>query len=389
MAKSFPFCHSLVFIGLASDFMQFPPLPKALDLWLPAWLRQSRELSPLGSRHLLIAVCDHFEPFHKGASHAEALRRVGWWRDSWPAMANAFQDSDGAPPKHTFFYPVEQYDAEVVSRLAEVCLSTGSEVEMHLHHDNDTAENLRATLLQARERLAGHRLLSRDEAGEIRYGFIHGNWALDNSHPHGRDCGVSGELAILRETGCYADFTLPSAPHRTQTRAINCLYYARSSPRPKSHDDGRRVRADRDPVQPAPDELLIVQGPLGLNWENLKWGFLPRIENSDLTGANPPTAHRLELWMNCRIAVAGRPNWLFIKLHTHGAQPANTRMLLGEPMRAFHRHLARFAEDDPSMRYHYVTAREMVNILHAAESGHSGDPHRFRDFRYRPVAAAG
>ena len=67
-----------------------------------------------------------------------------------------------------------------------------------------------------------HGLLSRDRyTGEVGYGFIHGNWALDNSRPDGRMCGVDNELDVLRETGCYADFTLPSAPSPTQTRKIN------------------------------------------------------------------------------------------------------------------------------------------------------------------------
>jgi len=30
----------------------------------------------------------------------------------------------------------------------------------------------------------------------------------------------------------------------------------------------------------------------------------------------------------------------------------------------------------------FVTARELVNILHAAEVGHSGNPGDFRDFCY-------
>ena len=44
---------------------------------------------------------------------------------------------------------------------------------------------------------------------------------------------------MLRVAGCYADFTLPSAPSETQTRKINSLYYAVDDPAaPKSHDTG-------------------------------------------------------------------------------------------------------------------------------------------------------
>ena len=361
---------------------------KALDLWLPAWLRRDKTGEhPLGVRHVMIAVCDHFEPLH-GVGKSEALARVETWKQGFARLADEFRDADGEPPRHTFFHPIEQYDADLVGGIAGLCHASGSEREIHLHHENDTAENLSRTLEQGVERLAGHGLLSRDATGTLRYGFIHGNWALDNSHPKGRHCGVRNELRVLRETGCYADFTLPSAPDRTQTRTINRLYYARGTDRPKSHDRGRRVRAARNPHPVGEDELLIVQGPLALNWQRKKFGLFPRIENGDLTAANPPTRDRLRLWLDCRIAVEGRPNWLFIKLHTHGAKPENTRMLLGEPMRAFHRALEEIAAADHTIRFHYVSARELVNILHAAEAGHSGEPGPFRNYRYRRSGAA-
>lgn len=357
-----------------------------MDLWLPAWFRRSDAgLSPLGARHLLLCVCDHFEPFGHGATPAQALERIDLWLEKLLSFAE-FRDERGETPRHTFFYPAERYEVEVVSRLAALCHATGNETELLLHHEGDTAAKLRETLLLGKERLSTHGLLSRDEAGEIRYGFVHGSGALDNSHPHGRHCGVSNELGILAETGCYADFTMPSAPHRTQTRIINSLYYARCTPAAKSHDSGHRVRAAREPSRRGSGDLLMVQGPLAPDWQRRKWGLFPRVENGGLTATNPPTAERLQLWLDCRIAVQGRPNWLFVKLHTHGASQENARMLLGEPMRAFHRLLAQMASQDPTFHFHYVSAREMVNILHAAEAGHSGDPGNFRDFRYRRLS---
>ena len=89
--------------------------------------------------------------------------------------------------------------------------------------------------------------------------------------------------------------------------------------------------------------------------------------------------------MDLNIHVQGRPDWLFIKLHTHGAAPSNTGMFLGEPMQQFHRELARLAGETEGFHYHYVSARETVNILHAAEDGHSGDPGQFRDYRYHSL----
>ena len=164
---------------------------KALDIWLPAWIRRGTpQQLPLGIRHVILSVCDHFEPFH-GVGQREAVARVETWRRQYASLTREFTDADGAPPKHTFFYPIEQYDPDVLAPLADLCHTNGSECEVHLHHDNDTPENLRSAIELGKERFAGHGLLSRDPEGAIRYGFVHGNWALDNSHPHGRHCGVT------------------------------------------------------------------------------------------------------------------------------------------------------------------------------------------------------
>ena len=358
-------------------------MPKALQNWLPAYILRRRTAPPPGTRHVIIAVCDHYEPFHD-ADKATAIQRVTHWQTKHTEICRTFRDSDCIAPRHTFFYPVEQWDTDVCGRIADLCHGTGGEAEIHLHHDNDTPENLRTTLLEGKERLASLGLLSRDGTGEVRYGFIHGNWALDHSHPDGKGCGVPEELPILRQTGCYADLTLPSAPSPCQVRTINSLYYAREDGKPRSHERGERVRAGK-PREQRDDELLCVQGPLCLNWKRRKFGIVPRIENSDLTGINPPTAQRLALWEKMHIHVEGRPDWLFVKLHTHGAIERNSATLLGEKMHAFHRHLAQRASADEDFRYHYVSARELVNILHAAEDGKQGNPGHFRDYRYKLI----
>ncbi|MCX8089768.1 MAG: hypothetical protein N3I86_02375 [Verrucomicrobiae bacterium] len=356
---------------------------KALDLWLPAYLSRPRRPLPDGTLDLLFAVCDHFEPRHD-ADPATARERVRRWQQIWPALIAPFRDADGVPPRHTFFYPIEQYDPELLSPLTELCSATGAEVEVHLHHDQDSATGLRARLERGKADLARHGLLSRDAHGNPRFGFIHGNWALDHSHPQGRHCGVPEELDVLLATGCYADFTMPSAPDPTQTRTINSLYYATENGLPKSHDSGCPARVRNRNADPPPNGLLCVQGPLALNWQRRKFGLLPRIENGALTGANPPRPDRMRLWVRLHIHVAGQPNWLFIKLHTHGGVPRNMLTLLGEPMCRFWEHALTHYNDGRRFRLHFVTAREMVNILHAAEDGHTGNPGHFRNYRFEP-----
>jgi hypothetical protein len=361
---------------------------RALDRWLPSYVLRDRR-RPCGRPvHVFLAVCDHFEPFHD-TDREGALRALADWQAQWPELVAAFRDSSGRGPRHTFFYPVEQYDADVMDRLGQLCARTGSEVEVHLHHGDDTAASLTRQLEAGLGQLASHGLLSRAADGRPRYGFIHGNWALDHSHPQGRHCGVADELAVLRRTGCYADFTLPSAPDPAQTRTINSLYYAREDGQPRSHERGQAVEAGVTAGLAESDEhLLLVQGPLGLNWRRRKWGLLPRLENADLTGANPPTLARFQLWRELCPTVAGGPPWIFVKLHTHGGIPRNYRSLLGAAAQRFHSDLASAAAADPGLRYHYVTAREMVNLIHAAEAGRGGDPADWLDWRLPPPPGA-
>ena len=72
--------------------------------------------------------------------------------------------------------------------------------------------------------------------------------------------------------------------------------------------------------------------------------------------------------------VPSRPDWFFVKLHSHGAweAPGNIDALLGQPMVRFHEALAKRARANPRFHFHYVTAREMYNLAKAAEAGWTG-----------------
>jgi len=184
-------------------------------------------------------------------------------------------------------------------------------------------------------------------------------------------------LILLRELGCYADFTLPSAPSDTQTRKINSIYYARDNPhQPKSHDWGVDIGRGQPPAR----SLMLIQGPLVLNWRSRKSGLMPRVENGCLQRGQAPTMRRLDLWINARIQVPSRPDWYFIKLHTHGAPEHNQQVLLGTPMLQFHKSLEERAARDKRFHYHYVTAREMYNLARAAEAGWKSSVAEARDY---------
>jgi hypothetical protein len=354
---------------------------KGLDRWLASYARESRKRRPVGRGedvHVLLCVADHYEPKWGGPSPETADARVESWVTNYPRLFGRFRDADGRPPRHTFFFPIDEYEPRHVDAIAGLCRQGYGEVEVHLHHDNDTPENLRRTLTEFKQIFSErHGLLGRRRTGELAYAFVHGNWALDNSRPDGCRCGVNNELDVLRETGCYADFTLPSAPSPTQTAKINSIYYAVDDPqRPKSHDTG--VDVGRGPA-PA-NGLMLIQGPLLLNWRSRRLGLLPRIENACLQHNQPPTMERLDLWLKARVQVPKRPDWFFVKLHTHGAPEANQGVVLGDPMVQFHEGLARRAGDDPHFHFHYVTAREMYNLARAAEAGWGGSVADARDW---------
>jgi len=320
--------------------------------------------------HVFIAVCDHYEPDNARPARHVADARIQRWCRQYPELFHSFEDNRGRPPQHSFFYPQDEYFVPAyLDQLQELCAAGFGDVEIHLHHDNDSEEGLQEKLESFRDTLHNrHGLLRRDpRTGRLTYGFIHGNWALCNSRADGRWCGVNDELTILRKTGCFADFTMPAAPEATQTRIVNSLYYAASDARsPGSHNRGTWAALG---FRPPPKHLLMVQGPLMLDWQDRTRVVMPRIENADLLHHRPPGWHRFQHWLRCGIHVAGRPDWCFVKLHTHGCKDGNIDMLLGEQMQHFHHELANRAAARNNFHYYYVTAWEMAQLVHQAEAG--------------------
>ncbi len=358
-----------------------------MQIWLPAYLRRRKRPAVAGPTHVMFCFVDHFEPMHGRPALDVQRARVDRWCREYRALATRHRDADGRPPQHVFFYPEEEYLEEHLAKLERLCRDGYGEIEVHIHHDDDTEANFRDTITRFKTLLhERHGALSRHPGtGELMFGFIHGNWCLDNSSPDGSWCGLDNELVLLRELGCYADFTMPSAPSPTQTRIINSIYYATDDPaRPKSHDHGTPVRAGA----PAEGDLLLVQGPVGLNWRDRRHGFVPRVENADIRSNYPPTPARVDGWIDAGIHVEGRPEWVFVKIHTHGAPEKDAEVVLGPAVDAMHTRLEEAYNDGERYVLHYVSSREMFNIIKAAEAGHGGNPNDYRDFVLPPPAAS-
>jgi hypothetical protein len=97
--------------------------------------------------------------------------------------------------------------------------------------------------------------------------------------------------------------------------------------------------------------------------------------------------YRFGLWKGARITVKGRPDWLFIKLQCHGMDPRDREVMLGATAQHFLRELIEGARQR-SETLHFVSVREMVNIILAACDGREGNPGDYRDYRLKRFRAA-
>src|SRR5262249_18479028 len=94
---------------------------------------------------------------------------------------------------------------------------------------------------------------------------------------------------------------------------------------------------------------------------------------------DPVTPARVKRWVEAGVSVLGRPEWIFVKVHTHGAPEAQAESLLGESGRVLHETLASTYNDGERWVLHYATAREMYNIAMAGMEGRTGSPNDYRD----------
>lgn len=339
-------------------------LPRHAEIWLPAYLKQrARHLSRTKPKRLWVAITDHYEPLGGRVSMETALKRVARWQEAWPRIAAAApRDASGKSPCYSFFYPQEEYRPELLEPLAEMTRQGIGDVEVHIHHHRETREGFLQKIGDFCRCLRDDHGLLHNHNGRTVFGFIHGNWALDNSRPDGLDCGLTGEIALLRDLGCYADFTMPSLPSPTQGHVINQIYWATQTSNPKSFDNGVEATVGGG----AQGDLLLITGPVGLRFGGR---IVPRVEMGEIAANDLPTKQRAELWLDRAPRVGDDA---FIKLYTHGAREDNADALLGTANRAdgasglaqMFRWLHEIAQQH-AIELHWASAYEMFRAVEA------------------------
>jgi hypothetical protein len=346
--------------------------------WLADYLQHHRSFDrarfgPDQEIDIMVLVVDHFEPGDRDGPVA-AAESVSDWCANYREIAANHRDADGRMPQHTWFYRAEYPNYECIRVLSEYCYHGCGEIEFHLHHGFDThasfCDKLAAGVAFFNQVGA---MLSLEPVPKKRFGYIAGNWALDNGVGDDTKSGCNTELRALRDAGCYADFTFPALGSKAQPQTINSIYYATDTPGPKSYNTGRDVAVGAEPV----GDLMLIQGPLSLVWSK------GCIDDGAIESYRPPSPSRLHTWLKANVHVQGRPNWIFVKLHCHGMQSKDVWQ-----GRALNETIAAMCKEwnTHPFRLHFVTAREAYNIVKAAELGKDGDPNEYRDFIIPPPA---
>ena len=351
---------------------------RVLTQWLTRYL-----YGRLGTRskpvHIIFCMIDAYEPGTGNVSADVEKERVQLLLSRYPELARRHLDSSGNVPKRTWFFPPHYHRHGTLQSLASLCAGGYGEIELHLHHGKtrpDQSDNLERTIRKTVEEYARFGIFGKEE-GQTRYGFVHGDWALDNSR-NGQYCGVNDEMQILRRTGCYADFTFPSR-NESMPMKINSIYYAKDNPqKPKSHNRGKCVKRLAAPS----GDLMIVQGPIHPYLLEGKLSRL-RVIGDEICGAPVVDQQRVDWWVRTGIHVTGKRDWVIIKTHTHGAEAGDA--VLGGEMDDIFTYLEATYKDESDFILHYVTARELYNIIKAVEAGEPGnDPEAYRNYRIQP-----
>jgi hypothetical protein len=344
------------------------------NLWFAGYRQWASERIPAAERrkpiHVMVMMADHFEPLY----FEERVRR---WEVGYPAFADRHRDHEGRVMQHTWFFPGDQVNHLFLQTLAGLVGRGYGEVELHYHHGFDTYSSFERRLNTAIAAFQEHGFLKTVD-GQTRYGFVHGNFGLDNSSGDVM-CGVNEEIRLLLSTGCYADFTFPSIREPAQPSAVNKIYEAVDDPGPKSYDKVYPVTGVA-----SPDRLMIFEGPLIAFFSPRT---LYRVEVANIN-ATPTTADRVDMWIDAGVHVAQQPDWIFVKMWTHGVQSdEDIAANLGVGMDAAMFYLEAKYNDGVNYVLHYVTAREAYNVARAAAAGRTGNPAQYYDYDVKPYLA--
>ena len=349
----------------ATFYLSFKIVQYKTYIWLPDYFfrAQTNDLDNIKNGHVMFMIADHHEP---GRGEKGAIKSKTWLKGYKKTVEGITDDYENLV-QYTWFYPYDHHNSQVVLNLNEMVFAGFGEVEFHWHHGPDTNETFPPKLAKAVEWFNSHgAMLPVGHNPKPQFGFVHGNWALDNSDGNANHCGVNQELDILQKHGCYADFTFGSFSTAAQPSKVNSIYYVKDTPLPKSYNTGVVSQ-----VGVVNNDFMIFEGPMSLDWHDLIF------DCAAIESTSQPKPHRIKLWLKHAPVVKGRPEWLFVKVYTHGVQSQDA--IISPQFKEMLIELKRYCKGK-NINLHFVTAREAFNIVKAAEAGFSGNPEQYRDY---------
>lgn len=352
-------------------------------------------------RHVMFCFVDHWEPSWSGHGSVQA------WVEDYLALAQNHADADGRHPMHTYHLLWNKSWAQETSTNAQGCLRALNEVtykgcgevELHVHMgvpdertrtEQEAIDEFMYLTNRARDVFPRYgAMITSEPSPQVTFNFIHGMWALDNSRldtwtnpndPHRAWCGVNEEIRLLAEQGCYADFTFPAwGPMEPNVK--DSIFYVQDDPEPASYQNPNNIRMVAVGSQPY-GQLMIIEGPSC----NVNIGTCAGVYD------DPATLGRMNEWVAHNVHVVGQDDWVFVKVYTHGCAGHDQdydswwETFFGQTMEDFYTAIEAVYDDGVNWKLHYVSAREMYNIIKAAEAGMTGEPGQYRNFVIPPPA---
>ena len=108
------------------------------------------------------------------------------------------------------------------------------------------------------------------------------------------------------------------------------------------------------------------------------------MDDGDIASYRRYAPERLDRWVQAGIHVFGRPDRIFIKLHSHGAADENRLAMLEADLEAMFSDAEARYNDGKTYRLHYVSAREMYNVIQATEANVNVSLSEARDWVISP-----
>jgi len=135
-------------------------------------------------------------------------------------------------------------------------------------------------------------------------------------------------------------------------------------------------------------DLVLVQGPLMIVPTVNPARLFFAVVDADIHPAVPVTPQRVDAWVRANIHVAGRPDWVLIKVHGHAASSTeDLEETIGPDFDNALTYLEHHYNDGTHYVLHYLTAREAYNVIRAAADGKQGEPSQYFNWVIPPYQA--